>query len=379
MADEDHKFARAALEAAAEGFGLASPNPLVGTVVVKDGEVVGRGIHRYADRKHAEVVALEEAGELARGATVYVNLEPCSHFGRTPPCADALVEAGVARVVASIEDPAPWVNGGGFDRLRAAGIEVTVGVEREAAERLNEQYLTSVTRNRPFVLVKCATTLDGRVATRTGASKWITGEASREASQELRRLYDAILVGVATVAVDDPDLTYRGALPKRVPLVRCVVDPSLRIPLESRIVRGSSAAPVVVYAREDADATREQALRERGVEVVRLGAVDGRLDLTALLADLAARKVLGLVVEGGPETAARFVEARLVDKATFFVAPAIMGGRDSRGAVGGDGPDSLDRMLRLVRIETRMLGEDVEITGYAAGARFDAVELDERG
>lgn len=365
MTELDRQFARAALDAAAQGLGQASPNPLVGTVVVRDGRIVGRGAHLYANRKHAEIVALEDAGERARGATVYVNLEPCSHFGRTPPCVDALIEARVSRVVASMQDPAPWVDGAGFERLRAAGIDVEVGVEREAAERLNERYLVYVTEQRPFVLLKIAQTLDGRVATRTGASKWITGEAAREASQELRRVYDAILVGVSTVVADDPSLTYRGDGAKRAPLVRCVVDPRLRIPLDCRLVATAGDAPVVVYAAEGADESRREALEARGVEVVAVPAsASGSLDLGALLSDLGTRKINGLVVEGGPETAARFVEARLVDKVTCYVAPAIMGGREARGSVGGDGPETLDGLVRLERVETRRVGEDVEITGY---------------
>jgi diaminohydroxyphosphoribosylaminopyrimidine deaminase/5-amino-6-(5-phosphoribosylamino)uracil reductase len=365
MTDTDRDYARMALEAAEEGLGEASPNPLVGTIVVRDGRIVGRGTHRYADRKHAEIVALEEAGELARGATVYVNLEPCSHFGRTPPCCDALVEAGVARVVASIEDPAPWVDGSGFERLRAAGIDVDVGVEREAAVRLNERYLTYVTKGRPFVLLKIAQTLDGRVATRAGASRWITGEAARAASQELRRVYDAILVGVGTAVADDPELTYRGEGPKRAPLVRCVVDPSLRIPVGSRLVATAAEAPVVVYCREGASDSAAEALRALGVEVVGLPATtSGALDLGALVADLGSRKVNGLVVEGGPETAAHFVEARLVDKVVAFVAPALMGGRESRSSLGGHGPEALEAMMRLRGLEVRRVGDDLEITGY---------------
>jgi diaminohydroxyphosphoribosylaminopyrimidine deaminase/5-amino-6-(5-phosphoribosylamino)uracil reductase len=367
MADsQDAAFIAAALEEAERGLGQVSPNPLVGTVIVRDGRVVGRGAHFYDNRKHAEVVALEAAGELARGATAYVNLEPCSHFGRTPPCADALVEAGVARVVASMRDPAPYVDGKGFERLRAAGIEVEVGLGRERAERLNERYLRFITAGRPFVLLKLAVTLDGRVATASGASKWITGEGARDASQELRRVYDAILVGVGTAVADDPELTYRGNAPKRLPLLRAVVDPGLRLPLEGRLVATAGAGPLVVFTREDSAGTpRADALRSVGAEVVPVPDTPaGRFDLAALLEELGRRKVTGLIVEGGPETAAGFVEARLVDKATFFVAPKILGGRDSLGAVGGPTRLSLDEALRLGDLSVRLVGSDVEITGY---------------
>jgi diaminohydroxyphosphoribosylaminopyrimidine deaminase/5-amino-6-(5-phosphoribosylamino)uracil reductase len=368
MNELDRHYAQLALEAAAEGIGQACPNPIVGTVVVRDGKVVGRGAHVYDNRKHAEVVALEDAGELARGATVYVNLEPCSHHGRTPPCVDALIEAGVSRVVASMQDPAPYVNGRGFELLREAGIEVEVGVEREAAERLNERYIKFMTTGRPFVLLKVAETLDGRVATRTGASKWITGEAARAASQELRRAYDAIVVGVNTVVCDDPILSYRGEAPKRVPLVRAVLDPKLRIPLGSRLVASAGDAPLVVYTRETADEGPRRAaaeLRARGAEVVELPVTSaGSLDLSAMLLDLGGRRLHGLIVEGGPETSAAFVKARAVDKAVFYVAPTILGGRDSRGSIGGEGTDTLDGALRLERLEVRRVGEDLEVAGY---------------
>ena len=364
MDETDIRYTREALEAALDGVGLASPNPLVGTVIVRDGVVVGRGVHRYGDLKHAEVVALDEAGARARGATVYVNLEPCSHHGRTPPCVDALVEAGVSRVVASMQDPAPYVDGRGFAMLREAGIEVEVGAEREAAERLNERYLKYIRTGRPFVLLKAAATLDGRVASRTGVSKWITGSPARDASQELRRAYDAILVGVGTVVADDPALTYRGAAPKRVPLVRAVVDPRLRTPLTSRLVASAGEAPVVVYTAER-QSDRASALVERGVEVVAVpGAEPGTLDLGALLDDLGSRRVNGLIVEGGPETAAAFVEARLVDKVVLYLAPKLLGGRDARGVLGGVGPASLDGALELAFDGVRRVGDDLEITAY---------------
>lgn len=368
MSRMDAQFSLAALEAAACGEGLASPNPLVGTVVVRDGQIVGRGFHTYDNMKHAEVVALEEAGERARGATVYVNLEPCSHFGRTPPCVDALIEAGVSRVVASMRDPAPYVDGRGFETLRAAGIEVEVGVERNAAERLNERYLTFIRTGRPFVLLKVAQTLDGRIATRTGVSKWITGADARQASQELRRRYDAILVGINTVLADDPDLTYRGDSQKRTPLVRAVIDSTVRLPLDSRLVATAPHHPLIVYTRERDIADRQRsvdALVERGVQVVPLpDSALGGVDLDALLKDMGMRKLHGLIVEGGAETSGAFVAARRVDKVTYFVAPKILGGRDAKGSVGGVGPDVLDDALELDRVETRVLGCDIEIVGY---------------
>lgn len=366
---DDARYARAALEAAEEGTGQASPNPLVGTVIVRDGEIVGSGTHRYADRKHAEVVALDQAGERAKGATVYVNLEPCSHHGRTPPCVDALIEAGVARVVASMKDPASYVNGRGFEILRAAGIDVSVGIEHQSAERLNERYLKFITTGRPFVLLKVAETLDGRVATRTGESRWITGEGARNESQMLRRAYDAILVGVGTIVADDPELTYRGGLPKRVPIVRAVLDPTLRTPVASRVIHTARSAPVVIYTTEEAShSANRSAFEKAGVDVVTIASDRGALDLGEVLDDLGTRGVNGVIVEGGPETSSGFVASRLVDKVTFFVAPRILGGRDSRSSIGGAGPERLADALGLEHVEVRRLGDDIEITGYPARA-----------
>lgn len=368
MTARDIEFARLALEAAAEGIGQASPNPLVGTVIVRDGIVVGRGTHRYDDRKHAEVVALDVAGERAAGATAYVNLEPCSHFGRTPPCVDALVSAKVARVVASIEDPAPYVNGRGFEMLRAAGIEVAVGVERDAAELLNERYLHFMRSGRPFVTVKFAATLDGRVATRSGASKWITGEAARRASQHLRLANDVILVGVGTIVADDPSLTYRGDAPKRAPLVRAVIDPHARTPLAARVVATADEAPTIVYVAAGGDeghVERMARLADRGVDVVPVpSAAGGALGLDVLLADLGRRRLHGVIVEGGPETTAGFVRAGLVDKVVAYLAPKLLGGRGSLGAVGGDDPSTLAESLDLERVDVRRVGDDLEVTGY---------------
>lgn len=368
MSDRDLHFAGIALEAAAEGIGLASPNPLVGTLIVRNGEIVGRGTHRYNELKHAEVVALEQARDLARGATAYVNLEPCSHFGRTPPCVDALVEAGIERVVVSIGDPAPYVNGRGFERLRAAGIEVVVGAGREAAELLNERYLHFMRSGLPFVTVKFAATLDGRVATSSGRSKWITGDASREASQRLRLANDAIVVGVGTIVADDPLLSYRGSDPKSRPLLRAVLDPHLRIPANARVVSSATDGPVVVYTSGTARAERighAGELSKAGVEIVEVPFDTERgLALDSVCTDLAARKVHGLIVEGGPETTAGFVQAGLVDKVVAYIAPKLLGGRSSLGAVGGAERGSVDEAMVLERVTTRRLDADIEVTGY---------------
>lgn len=383
----DLAYIQLTLQLAAQGTGLVSPNPLVGSVLVKDGEIVGRGFHRYADLKHAEVWALDEAGERARGATAYVNLEPCSHQGngkRTPPCAQALIDAGVRRVVVSMVDPNPKVNGRGFELLRAAGIEVEVGLMEREARRLNEKYSKVVTTGRPFVHLKTACSLDGRIATRAGESKWITGAESRAASQQLRHEYDAILVGVGTVLADDPWLTDRTGKERHRPLVRVVLDAALRTPATSQLVQTArdwpllifTAAPSETEARAygvtnagyscgfDEHEARVDVLTGLGAEVIPVEASGGHLDLPSVLDNLARRQLTSLIVEGGAEVAGSFVEQKLIDKVTFYLAPTIIGGRDAFPAVGGRGAERLRDALRLRDVEVVRRGEDIEVTGY---------------
>ena len=364
----DLTYIKLALELASQGIALVSPNPLVGCVVVKDGEIVGRGFHRYNELKHAEAWALEEAGAHARGATAYVNLEPCAHQGegkRTPPCAQALIEAGVRRVVASMVDPNPRVNGAGFDQLRAAGIEVVAGVMEHEARQLNEKYSKFVTTGLPFVHLKTACSLDGRIATRTGESKWITGEASRAASQVLRLEYDAILVGVGTVLADDPLLTDRTGQPRRKPLVRVVLDAGLRTPPESQLVKSASEVLLVIFTDQDTLlAQRSRELTERGATVIGVDCDSGKLNLKQALRALAEMQITSLIVEGGATVAASFIEQRLIDKATFFIAPKIIGGREAVSAIGGEGFARLSEVVELENVIVQQLGDDLEVTGY---------------
>ncbi|HEX9001390.1 MAG TPA: bifunctional diaminohydroxyphosphoribosylaminopyrimidine deaminase/5-amino-6-(5-phosphoribosylamino)uracil reductase RibD [Blastocatellia bacterium] len=364
----DFTYIKLALELAAQGAGLVSPNPLVGCVVVKDGQVIGRGYHRYNELKHAEAWALEEAGQRTRGATVYVNLEPCAHQGegkRTPPCAKALIEAGVKRVVVSMVDPNPRVNGRGFEQLREAGIEVVTGLLAREARRLNEKYVKFVTTGVPFVLMKTACSLDGRIATRTGDSKWITGEAARAASQALRHEYDAILVGIGTVLADDPLLTDRTGKRRRRPLTRVVLDANLRMPLGSQLVKTAREFPLVIFTGQDmASTARREELEALGVRVIALASATGKLDLAQALKALAAAQLTSLIVEGGATVAGSFVEQRLVDKATFFIAPKIIGGLEAKPAIGGTGSEFLSDALKLEDAAIERQGEDLEITGY---------------
>jgi diaminohydroxyphosphoribosylaminopyrimidine deaminase/5-amino-6-(5-phosphoribosylamino)uracil reductase len=353
---------RRALDLAAQGVGLVSPGPLVGCVLVDERQqIVGEGFYVYEDVKHAETIALEQAGERARGATAYVSLEPHAHQGRTPPCTEALINAGIKRVVAPIEDPNPKVSGSGFARLRAAGVEVCAGVMAEEATRLNEAYIHLMRTGRPFVHLKMAVSLDGKVATATGDSRWITGEAARARVHDLRHQYDAIMIGGRTVRADDPLLTDRSGKKRRRPLVRVVIEQYLRTSPESQLAQTTEAAPVIVFACHDGDGDSLDALKARGVEVVLQSSV---LDLSSVLSELGKRSIQSVLVEGGPSLAGLMLDAGLIDKVTFFVAPIIIGGQDSPAAVAGAGAEKVADAVKLDRIEIRQHGDDVEITGY---------------
>ena len=351
-----------ALELAARGAGLVSPGPLVGCVVARGEEIVGEGFYLYENLKHAETLALEQAGGRARGATAYVSLEPHAHHGRTPPCTTALVEAGVARVVAAVEDPNPLVSGRGFAELRAAGVEVSTGLLAREAERLNEKYFHWHRAGRPFVHLKLATTLDGRIATRTGDSRWITGEAARARVQLLRREADAILVGAGTALSDDPLLTDRSGLPRRRPLVRVVLDDRLCLSPRSRLAQTAREWPVVLFTSEKVAEGPVGALEECGVEVIREGG--GARDALRLMKHLKRRELQSVLVEGGATASGLFIDSGLVDKVSFFVAPLIVGGRDARPSVGGRGFARISEALRLRDVELTRHGDDFEITGY---------------
>lgn len=351
-----------ALELAARGRGQVSPSPLVGCVVVdREGEVVGEGFYLYERVKHAEVLALEQAGGRARGGTAYVSLEPHAHQGRTPPCTDALMDAGVARVVASVEDPNPLVSGRGFEHLREAGVEVSTGVLACEGARLNEKYIHALREGRPFVHLKLATSLDGRIATRTGDARWITGEEARARVHRLRHEYDAILVGAGTLASDDPLLTDRSGLPRHRPLVRVLLDERLLLTPEAKLARTARETPFMLFTSAQADPRRVASLEECGVRVVS-GASGGR-DLRAVLEALAGESVQSVLVEGGANVAGAFLRAGLVNKISFFVAPIILGG-DAVGAIGGAGALTVKEAVKLRDLEIQRHGRDVEITGY---------------
>jgi len=354
---------RRALELAALGTGLVSPGPLVGCVIVDaDGKIAGEGTYFFDDVTHAEVAALELAGDKAKGGTAYISLEPHSHHGRTPPCTEALIEAGIKRVVVPIEDPNPLVSGIGFATLREQGIEIREGILKREAEIQNEKFIHWHRTGRPFVHLKFAGSLDGSCATRTGESKWITGEPARGRGQLLRHQYDAILVGVNTVLADNPGLTDRSGLKRRRDLKRIVLDNRLRIDPLCSIVQSASSIPVIVFCDRDADPGKAAKLSEMGVSVRKQKG--GGKNLASVLDALAADDVQGVLVEGGPSVSGSFLDNRLVDKVTAFVSPLIIGGTGALPAVGGEGPASLAEALRLKDVRFERCGGDFEITGY---------------
>lgn len=365
---EDAAVWERVLELAARGRWSVSPNPMVGAVLVApDGSVVGEGSHGRAGGPHAEAEALVAAGERARGSTLYVNLEPCAHHGRTPPCADALVAAGVARVVASLRDPDPRTSGRGFARLREAGVEVVEGPSRERAEELNEVFLLSVRQRRPFVHLKWAMTADGKTASATGASRWITGPEAREAALALREETDAILVGAGTVLADDPRLTRRlGRNGSILPHRRVVLDGRLRCAPSARVFDPALPGEAwVVTAREEGDPALAP-FRERGVRVVALPGERGLVDVGALLGFLAGLEVRSVLVEGGGETAWGFLASGLADRVTVFLAPSVLGGQRAATPVGGEGIARPDAALRLEAVTVDRVGADVRLSGRLA-------------
>jgi diaminohydroxyphosphoribosylaminopyrimidine deaminase / 5-amino-6-(5-phosphoribosylamino)uracil reductase len=355
---DDAGHMRAALSLARRGVGNTSPNPSVGCVVVKEGRVVGRAVTAPGGRPHAETIALERAGEAARGATVYVTLEPCCHWGQTPPCTEALITAGVARVLISVRDPDPRVNGAGIARLRAAGILVEEGLLAEEVAETVAGFRTRVERGRPLVTLKLASTLDGRIATRTGESRWITGEPARRAAHVLRGRNDAVMVGVGTVLTDDPELTCRLPEFRPNPLVRIVADSHLRTPLTARLIATAAEAPTWIVIRQGTDPERRRAFAALGIELFEVGSAEPGVDLGQALAAIAGTGINRVLVEGGAQFAASLLRADLVDRLVWFHAASIMGA-DGWPASQAFGIQGLAYMPRFVRSSVRPVGDDV--------------------
>jgi diaminohydroxyphosphoribosylaminopyrimidine deaminase/5-amino-6-(5-phosphoribosylamino)uracil reductase len=364
MNDIDATYMKMALRLASRGAGWVSPNPMVGAMVVKEGQVAGRGYHRRAGAPHAEVEALRSAGEAARGADLYVTLEPCNHQGRTPPCTEAILAAGVRRVIIATSDPNPQVTGGGAEFLAARGVKVDVGLLEAEARRLNEAWLHYVKTGRPWVVAKAACSLDGKIATVGGESQWLTGEAARAMGHRLRHRVDAIMVGIGTVLADDPQLTTRRPRGRALDPIRVVLDSRLRLPLTSRMLHLESAAPTWVATTGQAPPDKIRALEAQGAQVLVLPAEAGRVSLAPLLKELGTRQVQSLLVEGGAETLGTFFDQRLVNQFYFFYAPKILGGQIAPGMVGGHGIIHLGQAHIARDLSIRRVGVDLLVSGY---------------
>ena len=358
-----------AIELADLARGRVSPNPAVGAVVVRDGRIVGEGYTRPPGGPHAEIVALREAGDLARGATLYTTLEPCCHHGRTPPCAEAIARAGIAEVRIAVLDPNPKVQGGGCRALEAAGVRIRVGERAAQAREMVEDFAKHILTGRPFVIAKWAMSLDGRIATASGDSKWITGPAARERVHQLRDVVGAIVVGVNTVLADDPQLTVRlpegpARRPTRVPPWRVVVDSRGRTPLRVRLLSDDLAERVIVATTTASPEVWRREVRARGARVLALPARDGRVELEALLTALGEEEVTSVLVEGGGTLLGSLFASRLVDKVYAFVAPRIVGGASAPAPVGGPGVSALADSWQLRDVRMERVGDDVLVMGY---------------
>lgn len=370
---EDCFYMQKALDLARQAAGRTSPNPLVGAVLVKNGAVVGEGYHAKAGEAHAEVRALAAAGPQAREATLYINLEPCCHHGRTPPCADALIAAGLGKAVVAMVDPNPLVAGKGLERLQSAGVAIAVGLMEEEARRLNEAFIKHIQTGRPFVTLKTAMTLDGKIASVSGDSRWISNEESRAFVHTMRDGSDAILAGIGTVIKDDPLLNTRLAGGGGRNPLRVILDGALDIPLDSRIVQSADEIRTLVFCADSALPEREEALKSRGLEIIRLPGNEPELDLPVVMDRLGHWGVNSLLVEGGSRINAALLQGGLVDKVVWFVAPKILGGAGAPSPVGGAGIIRVNDAIKLSGMEVRRFGQDLCITAYIRQPR-DAAE-----
>ncbi len=365
LKDRHEKFMKAALGFARKGLGKTSPNPAVGAVIARRGQVVAAGFHRKAGGAHAEVEALNQLrGKARRGDTLYVTLEPCNHFGRTPPCTQAILEKGIRKVVVGMRDPNPHVTGGGCDYLSGQGVEVVTGVLEEECRRLNEWFVTYVTKGRPFVIAKTALTLDGWTATSTGHSRWVTNEQSREWVHRLRHQVDGILVGVGTVMADDPLLNTRLKKGRGKDPVRIIVDTHLRIPVNARVLAHPHGSETLIAVSEDVPPRHLERLKTKGISFLVCPKKEGRIDLIALMDMLGKRSITSVLLEGGATLMGAMIREKLVDKFCIFKAPKILGGSDGRPMALGQGPSKMDQSIPLKDIRIKRFGDDLLITGY---------------
>ncbi len=357
-----------ALDLAKKGEGFTSPNPMVGAVVVKDQEVIGKGYHKAAGEAHAEVNAIDDAGVLAKNATLYVTLEPCNHTGRTPPCTEKVLASGIRRVVAAMNDPNPGVKGGGLDYLKSCGISTTVGVCEKQAKKLNEIFIKYALTKRPFTIVKCAATLDGRIATKTGDSRWVTGEESRRFVHQLRHAVDAIMVGINTVEKDNPSLTTRLTTrpknAKQLDPTRIILDTHLRISEKAKLLQLHSDSDTILITGPLVARDKKIRLENKGVRIVESPVIDGLIDLDGLMDLLGSLGITSLLVEGGSRVFASALTTGIVDKVLFFYAPKILGGDDGIPICKGPGVDLMDHCIPVKDIQVRRFGDDIMVEGY---------------
>lgn len=364
--EEDRKFMLEALAMARSQMGKTSPDPMVGALIVKNGHIVGRGYHAQQSTPHAEAFAIKKAGDMAEGATLYLNLEPCCHYGYNPPCTHAIIKAGIKRVVAAMQDPNPLVNGKGFAQLRDAGIQVNIGLLEKEARELNEPFIKYITADTPFVMLKSAMTLDGKIATVTKESKYITGLIARQYVHMLRVYVDAVMVGINTVKLDDPELTVRDVgdekIAKRNPK-KIILDTKAEIPLDSKVLKNEPEKTIIVVG-EKAPKPRIDRIIKTGAVVLKAKTKGGQIDLKKLMVELGEDKITGIMIEAGGTLAASALKEGIVDKVLFFIAPKIIGGKEAPTPVGGKGFKKLSQAIDLKSADVRMLGRDVLIEGY---------------
>ena len=356
MKSQDEQYIKEALRLAKKAQGWTFPNPMVGAILVKNGKIIGRGYHKKVGLSHAEVEAFTNATEDPKGSTLYVSLEPCNFYGRTPPCTEAIIKEGVAKVVCAVTDPNPKVHGNGIERLKKAGIEVQVGLCEEEAKSLNEAFFTFHTKHRPFVTIKFAASLDGKIATRTHDSKWITNEKARQFARQLRAEHQAILVGINTVLHDNPNLGARQK-GKRDP-IRIILDSTLKIPLDSDVLRDNN---VLVITTSQASKEKLQQLKEKGIAVTRLD--KEKIEVADVLKELRKREIISVFVEGGAEILGSFVDAKTVDRFYACFAPILIGGRDAVSAIKGEGVATVAEALQVKNISYRKLDDNILLTG----------------
>lgn len=361
--DTEKYYMNMALELAVKGEGFVSPNPLVGAVIVKDGKVVGKGFHKFFGGPHAEVYALKEAGDDARGGELYVTLEPCSHYGKNPPCAKAVIEAGIKKVVVAVKDPNPLVSGKGIKMLENAGVKVHTGIMEREAFKINEIFMKYITRKIPFVTIKSAVTIDGKIALSNGESKWITGEKSREKVHEMRNKYTAVMAGIGTIIKDDPLLTTRlggrGRSPRAI-----LIDSKLRIPISSKILGTLDDRDIVIACTENFDKSKFRKLENMGVKIIVCPEKDDKVDLKYLVKKLGKEGIDSILVEGGGRLNFSVLESGIADKVVYFIAPMIFGGDNSKTSVEGKGVDKISMAVKFKDMSFKRIGEDLMLEAY---------------